>query len=72
MPVFSEKPYNPESKEDPDNAVSSLTQWFSSLTMQDTSATNKWKITQFETTPPVRILLYSVGVYFLIIVIIHR
>jgi aminopeptidase 2 len=51
MPVVSEKEYTPESKEDPGNAVSPMTQWFSFLT-QDTKPTDKWKITQFETTPP--------------------
>ena len=65
MPVSSEKPYDPEPKEGPGSAVSTLTQWFSSLTVQDTSVTDKWKITQFETTPPVRILLYRVKSTFL-------
>jgi aminopeptidase 2 len=52
MPVASEKEYIPEPKEDPGNPVSSMTQWFSSLTTQDKNPTEKWKITQFESTPP--------------------
>jgi aminopeptidase 2 len=52
MPVSSEKEYDPESKEALGNTVSSLTQWFSALTTQDKSSSDKWKITQFETSPP--------------------
>ena len=52
MPVSTEKEYDPESKEALGNTVSSLTQWFSALTTQDKSSSDKWKITQFETSPP--------------------
>ncbi|KIM80851.1 hypothetical protein PILCRDRAFT_9278 [Piloderma croceum F 1598] len=50
MPVSSEKEYDPESTEHSD--VSSLTHRFSTLTAQDKSFSDRWKITQFETTPP--------------------
>lgn len=64
MSASSEKPYEPKFKEDPGSAVSSLTQWFSSLNMQDTNAKEKWKITKFETTPPVRNSLHKDKVHF--------
>jgi aminopeptidase 2 len=50
MPVSSEKEFDLEPKEDTN--VSSLTQWFSTLTTQDKNSSDRWKITRFETTPP--------------------
>jgi aminopeptidase 2 len=50
MPVSSEKEYDPESIEYSD--VSSLIHRFSTLTTQDKSFSDRWKITRFETTPP--------------------
>lgn len=52
MPVLSEKDYDPTFEEDSGDNVSSLTRWFSALTAQDISSSDKWKITLFETTPP--------------------
>ena len=52
MPVSSEKEYHPEPNKDSGDTVSSLIQWFSASTTQDTSSSEKWKITRFEITPP--------------------
>ena len=50
MSVSSEKEFLPES--DSSDDVSSVSQWFSALTTPNMSSPDKWKITRFETTPP--------------------
>lgn len=50
MPVASEEEYKPGSESG--TTVSSLSEWFSALTLKDQDASNKWKISRFETTPP--------------------
>lgn len=47
MPAISEELHNPESK--PSREGADLSKFFSSLTTKDE---DKWKITQFQTTPP--------------------
>lgn len=50
MPAVSEEVYTAEPPAG--NTISALTQWVSSLTLGG-KAEEKWKITKFETTPPV-------------------
>lgn len=57
MPAISEEVYNPESK--PSEESADLVKLFSSLTAKD----DKWKITRFQTTPPMStyIVAYANG-----------
>lgn len=57
MPAISEEVYNPESK--PSGESGDLVKLFSSLTAKD----DKWKITRFQTTPPMStyIVAYANG-----------
>ena len=52
MSVASETEYHPESEWHSGDTLPSLTRWFSALTTIDKSSSDKWKITRFETTPP--------------------
>jgi aminopeptidase 2 len=51
MPVISEIEYTPSSGGLPDERP--LEQIMASLSVKDQSSTEKWKITKFQTTPPV-------------------
>jgi aminopeptidase 2 len=57
MPTISEEIYNPENK--PVGESADLVKLFSSLTVKD----DKWKITRFQTTPPMStyIVAYANG-----------
>lgn len=61
MPVASEEEY--KSASGSGTTVSSLADWFSALTIKDQNASNKWKISRFETTPPMSsyIVAYANG-----------
>ena len=62
MPAISEIEYTPSSSGLPDEQP--LEQIMASLSVKDQSSTEKWKITKFQTTPPVcadsYIVLYRV------------
>jgi aminopeptidase 2 len=57
MPAVSENVYEVSSSEN--SSISGVTKWLSSLALGDKAAEDKWKITKFETTPPVSTYLVA-------------
>lgn len=53
MPVATESAYPAQTSQSTEGSVSALTSWMGSLTFGPHVPKDKWKITKFETTPPV-------------------
>ncbi len=53
MPAVSEEVYQTGAKEDPEGAISWLSEKLAALTTEESAVSDKWKITKFQKTPPV-------------------